>query len=253
MNEHEDGYWNLVGAKGSDERVAVVTGATGALGMVVTRELLVRGIRVVSTYKSQGPQKELLDFLGPLSSGLFSVEADVTRQKDVDNLFQKAAERYGRVDILLNIVGAFKGGNEIQSTTEDEWDFMMNVNLKSAFLCSKAALAYMIKQNYGKIVSVAARPAIEKRYRAKAGAYSVSKAGVVVLTETIAEEVRKYDVTVNAIMPSTIDTPDNRRNMPQADFSKWVKPEEIAKVILYLISDDSKITSGAAIPVYGKA
>jgi NAD(P)-dependent dehydrogenase (short-subunit alcohol dehydrogenase family) len=111
----------------------------------------------------------------------------------------------------------------------------------------------MLSQNYGKIVNVASRTAIEKRYRSKSGAYAVSKAGIIVLTETIAEEVKKYDINVNCIMPSTIDTPDNRRNFPEADFSKWVKPEQIANVIIFLVSDDSKIISGASLPVYGKA
>ena len=118
---------------------------------------------------------------------------------------------------------------------------------------SKAALAFMIKQNYGKIVSVAARPAVEKRWRVKSGAYAISKAGIVTLTETIAEEVKKYDINVNCVMPSTIDTLDNRRNFPNSDFSKWVNPEDVAKVILLLVSDDSRATSGASIPVYGKA
>jgi NAD(P)-dependent dehydrogenase (short-subunit alcohol dehydrogenase family) len=107
-------------------------------------------------------------------------------------------------------------------------------------------------QNFGKIVSVAARPAVEKRFRAKSGAYAVSKAGVVVLTETMAEEVKKYDINVNCVLPSTIDTPNNRKNLLREDSANWVKPEDIAKVILFLVSDDSRIISGAAIPVYGK-
>jgi NAD(P)-dependent dehydrogenase (short-subunit alcohol dehydrogenase family) len=139
------------------------------------------------------------------------------------------------------------------NTRETDWDFMMDVNLKSAFLCSRAALSHMIRQNYGKIVSVSSRAAAEKRYRSKGGAYAVSKAGIMVLTEVIAEEAKKYDINVNCIMPSTIDTPDNRRNFPDADFSKWVKPEQVAKVILFLVSDNSKAISGASIPVYGKA
>ena len=168
-------------------------------------------------------------------------------------MFQEVVGKFGRVDILLNIAGGYRGGVDIANTQEKDWDFMMNLNLKSAFFCSKAALSYMMKQNYGKIVSVASRTAVEKRFRNKNGAYAVSKAGVLVLTETIAEEVRKYDINVNCVLPSTIDTPDNRRNMPEADFSKWVKPEDIADVILFLVSEDSKVTSGAGVPVYGKA
>lgn len=139
------------------------------------------------------------------------------------------------------------------NTKVSDWDFMMNVNLKSAFLCSKAALSHMIKQDCGKIINISSRTAVDKRYRIKGGAYAVSKAGIIVLTEAIAEEVKKYNINVNCIMPTTIDTPGNRRDFQDADFSKWVKPEEIAKVIVFLASDDSKTISGASIPVYGKA
>jgi NAD(P)-dependent dehydrogenase (short-subunit alcohol dehydrogenase family) len=128
---------------------------------------------------------------------------------------------------------------------------MMNINLKSTFLCSKAVLPQMIKQNYGKIINISSRPALKGS--AGVGAYAASKAGVLNLTETIAEEVKDYDINVNAILPSTIDTPANRKAMPDADFSKWVKPEEIARVIIFLSSDESKPISGAGIPVYGKA
>jgi NAD(P)-dependent dehydrogenase (short-subunit alcohol dehydrogenase family) len=234
-------------------KVAVVTGATGTLGRVVAKALLDNGARVVSTYRSEEKQKELGDFLGETSGKLTSVQADVTDERSVQALFQKVVDEYNRVDILLNIVGAYKGGNEIVNIKLSDWDHMMNVNLKSAFLCSKTALAYMMKQNYGKIVSVSARTAVEKRFRSKSGAYAVSKAGIIVLTETIAEEVKKYDINVNCIMPSTIDTPDNRRNFPGGDFAKWVKPEQIASVILFLVSDESRMISGACIPVYGKA
>jgi NAD(P)-dependent dehydrogenase (short-subunit alcohol dehydrogenase family) len=234
-------------------KVAIVTGATGTLGRVVAKALLEHGAHVVSTYRSGEKQKELGDFAGGSSGILTGVQADVADEESVQALFQKVLDKYGRVDILLNIVGSYKGGNEIINTKESDWDYMMDVNLKSAFLCSKAALSSMMKQNYGKIVSVSARTAIEKRFRSRSGAYAVSKAGIIVLTETIAEEVKKYDINVNCIMPSTIDTPDNRRNFPDGDFSKWVKPEEIAKVILFLASDDSKTISGASVPVYGKA
>lgn len=234
-------------------KVAVITGATGALGRVVVKAFLNHGMRVVSTYRREEKQNELIDFLGEASGALISVKTDVTNEADVQALFQKVVEDYGRVDILLNIVGAYKGGTEIADTKEEDWDSMMSINLKSAFLCSKAALPHMMRQNYGRIINVASRTALEKRYRGKSGAYAVSKAGVVVLTETIAEETKKHDINVNCILPSTIDTPDNRRNLPEADFSKWVKPEQIAKVLLFLVSEDSSTISGASIPVYGKA
>ncbi len=231
----------------------MVTGATGGLGRVVTRALLERGMKVVSTYKRKEPLDALVASLGQLGANFSAIDADLTHQDDVKAAVSEVLVRHGRIDVLLNIAGAYSGGHDIADTPLSELEAMLDVNLKTAFLCSAAVLPIMIRQNYGKIVSVAARPAIEKRYRTKSGAYAISKAGVVVLTETIAEEVKKYDINVNAIMPSTIDTPDNRKNMPDADFSKWVKPEDITKVILHLISDDSRITSGATIPVYGKA
>ena len=237
----------------AEERVAVITGATGALGRVVAKAFLDRGIKVVSPFRAKASELELETFLGGSALGLTGIEADVTKESSVDNLFQTVVSRLGRVDILLNIVGAYVGGQEIAGTRESDWDMMMNINLKSAFLCSKHVLPIMIKQNRGKIVNISARPAVEKRFRVKSGAYAVSKAGVAVLTETIAEEVKKYNINVNAIMPSTIDTPDNHAAMPQADSTNWVKPEDIANVILHLISDESKVTSGALIPVYGKA
>jgi len=237
----------------TEDKVAIVTGATGALGQVVARTLLDNGFKVVSTYRTQAAELDLEAFLGGPGKGLVSVEADVTKEKSVEQLFEKVISQFGHVDVLLNIVGAYVGGNDIKDTKEGDWDFMVAVNLKSAFLCAKHALPHMIQRNYGKIVSISARPAVERKYRVKSGAYAVSKAGVAVLTETIAEEVRKYNINVNAVMPSTIDTPDNRASMPQADFSKWVKPEDIANLILFLASDESSATSGAVIPVYGKA
>jgi len=235
------------------DNVAVVTGATGALGRTVAKALLENGVYVVSTYRSEEKQKELVTFLGELKENLMGVKTDVTNEKSVQNLLHMTIEKYGHVDILLNIVGGYLGGEDLVNTTESDWDYMMNTNLKSAFLCSKGALPHMIRQNYGRIVNVAARPAVEKRYRVKSGAYAISKAGVLILTEALAEEVKKYDINVNCILPSTIDTPNNRRSFPNADSSKWVKPEDVAKVILFLVSDDSKITSGASITVYGKA
>lgn len=207
----------------------------------------------MSTHRGEDKLKELIDFVGSSKDRLVSVQTDVTNENSVQALFQQVISQYGRVGILLNIVGGFKGGEEIVNTKVNDWDFELNINLKSAFLCSKAALSYMIRQNYGKIMSVSSRTAAEKRYRVKDGAYAVSKAGIIVLTETMAEEVKKYDINVNCILPSTIDTPDNRRNFPNADFSKWVKPEQVAEVMLFLVSDESRAISGASIPVYGKA
>lgn len=235
------------------DKVAVVTGATGALGRFVAKLFLEEGAKVIAIYRSEDRFKELRSFIGDLGNGLLGVKGDVTDESSVSEIFTKAVEEYGRVDILINLVGGYAGGSPVAELEVEIWDRMINLNLKSAFLCSKAALSYMIKQNYGKIVNVSARTAVRKRSRAKNSAYAIAKLGVLALTETIAEEVRRFDINVNCILPSTIDTPANRRDFPKADFSRWVSPIDIAEVILFLTSDASKATSGAAIPVFGKA
>ena len=237
----------------TDDRVVFLTGATGGLGRVLTRTLLEMGMRVFSTYRRKDLLDNLLTSLGPVAANFSAVEADLSDPEQVKSAVAKALEKHGRIDVLLNIAGGWVGGRDVAETPASDLDLMFNMNLKSAFPCCSAVLPSMISQNYGKIVNVAARPAVEKRFRVKNGAYAISKAGVVVLTETIAEEVKKYNINVNAIMPSTIGTEANKKNMPDADASKWVEPADLTKVILHLISEDSRIISGAAVPVYGKA
>lgn len=232
------------------DKVAIITGGTGALGKAVVSAFLQEGAKVACTYIVDEELKGLSSIIEHHKSNVLFIKANVTKEEEVKKTIQETLEGFERIEILVNIVGGFAYA-KIIDTDEKTWDSMMNMNLKSAFFCSKAVLTHMIKQNYGRIVNISSRPALKGS--AGVGAYSASKAGVLNLTETIADEVKDYDINVNAILPSTIDTPANRRDMPNADFSKWVKPEEIARVIVFLASDDSKPISGAAIPVYGKA
>lgn len=234
-------------------KIVIVTGATGGLGRVVVKRLLDTGAVVAAVHKDDEKFKQLLAHVGGEPSALEGISADVTLETDVRDMVEAVLRRHGRIDVLLNLVGAYRGGADIATMEERDWDFLMQTNLKSAFLCSKAVLPPMMKANFGRIISVAARPAIERKGRARAGAYAVSKAGVVVLTEIIAEEMKKFNITANCILPGTIDTPENRKNLPNVDFSNWVKPEEITSVLLCLISDNFSVTSGAPIPVYGKS
>lgn len=234
-------------------KIVIVTGATGGLGGVVVKRLLGEGAVVAAVYRDEERFKQLLADAGERAGMLDGIRADVTVEAEVRDMAETVLRRRGRIDILLNLAGAYRGGTEVAATTESDWDFLMRTNLKSAFLCSRAVLPAMMKAASGRIVSVAARPAVENKGRSKSGAYAVSKAGVVVLTETIAEEAKKFNVSANCILPATIDTPENRKNMPGADYSKWAKPEEIASVLVCLISDGFAVSSGAAIPVYGKS
>lgn len=235
------------------DKVAIVTGSTGALGRVVTRRLGESGAKIVALYRSEEQMEKLKKYLGDLSQNVIGFKGDGTEKRSTEDLARVAIEKHGYIDILLNIVGAYSGGKTLADTDEELWDNMMNVNLKSAFLCSRAVLPHMMERKYGKIVTISARTAVQKGRRSRSGAYAISKAGIVTLTETLAEETTKHGIQVNCIMPSIIDTKANRKMFPKADFSKWVDPEEIADVILFLVSDASKPTSGASIPVYGRA
>jgi NADP-dependent 3-hydroxy acid dehydrogenase YdfG len=153
-----------------ENKVALLTGATGALGRVVTKGLVEHGVKVVASYRTEEKLAELFNFVGELKDDLTVIQTDVTDEQSVRNFVQKAIEKQGRVDIFLNIVGAYMGGTDVANAEVTQWDFMMNLNLKSAFLCSKMVLPYMIKQNYGKIVSVSSWIAVEKTRRVKSRA-----------------------------------------------------------------------------------
>ncbi|HMA54688.1 MAG TPA: SDR family NAD(P)-dependent oxidoreductase [Acidobacteriota bacterium] len=235
-------------------KIVLVTGATGALGRVVVKRLLGSGAAVAAAYRDEAKFQEILDLVDQAVRDLLTgFKADVTSEAEVRAMVEGTLSRHGRIDALLNLVGTYRGGADIAATGEDEWDLLMRTNLKSAFLCSRAVLPAMTKAGAGRIVCVSARPAVENKGRAKSGAYAVSKAGVVALVQAIAEETRKLGITANCIVPGTIDTPNNRAEIPGGDFSKWADPEAVAEVLLFLVSDASAVTSGAVVPVYGKS
>jgi NAD(P)-dependent dehydrogenase (short-subunit alcohol dehydrogenase family) len=174
---------------------------------------------------------------------------DVTQADDVENLMATVANRLGRVDVLLNIAGGWSGGVPVGETTIEDWDRMLALNLRSAFLLSRVVLPGMLGAGWGRIIYISTKTAVEPR--AKQSAYAVSKMGLITLTEVIAAEVKGSGVTANAILPSIIDTPDNRKSMPKADPAKWVPPEHIAATMRFLCSDDAAAINGARIPIYG--
>jgi NAD(P)-dependent dehydrogenase (short-subunit alcohol dehydrogenase family) len=157
--------------------------------------------------------------------------------------------RFGSIDILINVAGGFVFGDPINSTSWDTWDQMMAKNVQTTVTVSRAVTPVMKEKGGGKIINVAARAGLEAR--ARIGAYSASKAAVIRLTESMSAELKKSNINVNCIMPGTIDTEDNRQAMPKADYNKWVSPQALADVILFLASDASRAIHGAAIPVYG--
>ncbi len=232
-------------------KVVLVTGGTGGLGTEVCLAFLRTNVSLGITYHSDNSLQRLNSKLGDLAKNVFPIKKDLKKEEDVQYLISDLVKKFGKIDVLANVIGGYIAGKPVTEIDEKEWDEMMNLNLKTAFLLSKHILSQMIKQGSGKVIHVAARPGLKG-----AGfdaAYVASKSGVIRLVESSSEEVKTKGINVNCVLPSIIDTEENRKAMPQANFTKWVKPSEIAKVILFLASEDSRPINGAAIPVYGLA
>jgi NAD(P)-dependent dehydrogenase (short-subunit alcohol dehydrogenase family) len=232
-------------------RVALVTGGTGGLGQSVTRAFLEAGVRVVATYVAEAEAAHVQEELGAASGRLRLERVDVTDGDAVARLVGQTASRWGSVDYLLNLVGGFAGGQPLWETDDTLWTRMIDLNLRSTVACCRAALPGMIERNYGRVVNVSTRTAV--RPGPGVAPYAVTKAAVLALTESLAEDVRPYDVNVNCVLPSVIDTPANRRDLPQADPTRWVRPEQLARIMVWLTSPGADPINGAALPVYARA
>lgn len=231
-------------------KVVLVTGGSGGLGVDVGKAFLKSGASLVLTYYSDSSLPLLQKICGS-SKDIFLLRGDFKKEEDAKTLVSEVVKRFGRIDVLANVIGGYVAGKPVTEISEKEWDDMMELNLKTAFLLSKHVTSQMMRQSGGKIIHVAARPGL--RGTGFDAAYVASKAGVMRLVESLSEEVKGRGINVNCILPSIIDTEENRIAMPGADYSKWVKPADIAKVMLFLASDDAKPITGAAIPVYGLA
>jgi NAD(P)-dependent dehydrogenase (short-subunit alcohol dehydrogenase family) len=227
-----------------DGTVAVVTGASGALGSAVVEAFRDAGATVAAVDVREPTADDAL--LDP-DEGTRFYQADLTDEDAVADVFERVVDDHGRVDALCNVAGTWRGGDPIAETDVDEFDFLFDVNLKSMFLASKHAIPHL-RETGGAIVSISARSSLEGGEGD--GPYRASKAGVRTLTETIAEE-ELGSVRANAVMPSVLDTPMNREMMTPSD--DWVDPADVADVICFLCSDAASVTSGAAVPVYGEA
>lgn len=232
-----------------NDRVALITGGTGGLGRDVVAAFLGEGALVCTTYTNRKYLDSISDLKEKFGGKLIFAKADVTKIRDMSKVVERTLKEFGRIDFLINIVGGFAMA-KITETDEELWDKMMNMNLKSAFVCSKSVVPQMIKQKYGCIINIGAKPALKGAKNMSA--YGASKAGVLNLTQSMADELSDSNINVNAIIPGTMDTPRNRKDMPKADFNKWVKPEEIAEVLVFLCSKHGDKISGAVLPVYGK-
>lgn len=231
------------------DRVILITGATGALGAAIVDTFAQTEAHLALVAQSEQKVTSLANKSRLPTERLLALAADVTQADAVEALVETILARFGRLDALLNTVGGWSGGKPVEETPIEEWDRLMALNLRSAFLLSRAVLPAMLKAGWGRIVHISSKTAVSPQ--PKQAAYAASKMGLIALTETIAAEVKGSGITANVILPSILDTPANRAAMPKADTSKWVPPERIAALLRFLCSDEAASINGARIPVYG--
>jgi NAD(P)-dependent dehydrogenase (short-subunit alcohol dehydrogenase family) len=231
------------------EQVVLITGATGGFGPHVVKAFAAAGARVSLTGRKLEEAEAVAREAGLSDDRALPFAVDATNAASVAAWVGAVQQKWGRADVLVNIAGGYKS-KALLDMEESDWDFMLNLNARSVFLTCKAVLPLMLAQKRGKIVNIGAKQALAAGR--KSAGYAASKAAVLRLTEALSAEVREQGINVNAILPSTIDTPANRAGQPDADYGKWVSPEDLAAVILFLASDAANAIHGAQIPVYGK-
>ena len=231
-------------------KVALIAGGTGALGRAVAAAFAREGARVMVTYRRQSEFDEFLSESKLNGQDVKGLLVDATDAPAVARMIEGIFANGGALDILVNTIGAYHGGKRIWEEDLSSYEQMMSLNLKAGFVLASAVVPTMIRQNRGWIVNITSRAAYGKS--PGAALYSASKAGALALFDSLAEEVKSYDINVNSVVPSIFDTPANRRAMPSADYANWPKPNDIADVILFLCSPQARIIHGAAIPVYGR-
>lgn len=234
---------------GLSNKVVIVTGAVGNLGSAVARKYQKTAARLVLVDRGKDLLKKVFSDLVGLPEVMLLDSVDLTDPDLVEGMVAEIDKRFGRMDVLINTVGGYRAGTPLHETPLQTLDFMYNLNVRTVFLTSKAVIPHMLANKYGKIVNIAARPGLAGR--AKMAAYSAAKSAVIRLTESMAAELKHSGINVNCILPGTIDTPQNRQDMPNADFSRWVQPDSLADVILFLTSDAARDVHGAALPVFG--
>ncbi len=208
-------------------RTVMVTGAAGNLGRALAKAFADLGANVVPV----------------------DLPTNLLDQAQVDAAVQNAIRQFKRIDVLCNIAGGFRMGAPVHETSDKDWNFLLDLNARSVLHAARAVVPHMIAAGGGKIVNVGAYAA--QKGAANMGAYIASKSAVIRLTETMAAELREKNINVNCVLPSIIDTPENRAAMPKADPRRWVAPEDLAKVIVFLASDEARAVHGAALPVTG--
>ena len=223
------------------DRTVMVTGASGNLGRAVAKAFADLGANLVFVDLKRGDLQD--------GGKQLFIQANLMDGESAGAAAAKALDRFGRVDVLCNIAGAFRMGAPVHETKDADWDFLFGVNARSVLNTARAVVPHMLEAGGGKIVNIGAFAAREGA--ARMGAYIASKSAVIRLTESMAAELREKNINVNCVLPTIIDTPENRAAMPKADPKRWVAPQALADVILFLASDAARAVHGAALPVTG--
>jgi NAD(P)-dependent dehydrogenase (short-subunit alcohol dehydrogenase family) len=231
-------------------RVVVITGAVGNLGAATAAAFQNAGDKTVLLDRSPDRLRQTFPKLADSPDHWLAGGVDLADGAALARLVADAIARFGKIDVLVNTVGAWRGGKPVHEEDPANWDFLFEANVRTTLNCCRAVIPAMLKQGGGRIVNVASRDGLAGS--AGYAAYSASKSAVIRLTEALADELKASDINVNCILPGTIDTPQNRAANPDGDFTKWVAPAAIAEVITFLASDAARAIQGAAIPVYGK-
>jgi NAD(P)-dependent dehydrogenase (short-subunit alcohol dehydrogenase family) len=227
-------------------KTVLITGGTGALGRVVAKRFIDQGCKIAASYLFEDELKRLDP---EFKAQVQLVHADVTNEEDVAALYHQIHKQCGEVRILIHLVGGFLPSAKLKDVSVKDWEGMLGINLRSMFLCSRQFLRQLSDDSYGRIISIAAMPALKPA--AGRAPYAVAKGGIVTLTQVLGEECKGTGVTANAIAPSILRTQANTQSMPGEDASKWVAPEEIAELISLLCSDNGRSINGVCIPVFG--
>ncbi|HVU45179.1 MAG TPA: SDR family oxidoreductase [Terracidiphilus sp.] len=233
------------------DSVIIVAGGTGGLGGAISRLLLEHNARVAATFHREEEFAALQKSVGDAQNRLAGFHVDVTDAGATEKFVQEVRARFTRIDGLVNTVGAYAGGLPLWETPAETFDRMIDLNLRSGYVLARTVVPVLREQKHGAIVNVSAKAAWD--HAAGASAYAASKAAALALMDSLAADLRGSGVRINSILPSIIDTEANRRAMPQADSSQWPKPEDIARVVLFLLSNDARVIHGASIPVFGTA
>ncbi|WP_024302725.1 SDR family NAD(P)-dependent oxidoreductase [Pseudogulbenkiania sp. MAI-1] len=224
----------------------IITGAAGNLGQAVAKAFAERGANLVLLARRR---EQLEKVFGAESPQRLFATADLLDQDQVNAAVQKAIDQFGRIDVLCNAAGGFRMGPSVHETPDQDWDFLFDINTRSMLHAVRAVVPRMIEGGGGKIINVGANAA--QKGVAQMGTYCAAKAAVARLTEAMAAELREHSINVNCVLPSIIDTPENRAAMPAADPSRWVAPDALADAILFLASNGARAIHGASLPVIG--